>query len=252
MTLAVSVIKRHDLGMTQQVIADLTFDSSYVLGGEPITGTMLGMRIGQLFSVMAAPKGACSFEFVPNADGRQGLLKVYRAAMRNAILGSPGLAIGSGSKAKVLIANTVPFLIDGVFASKTTAEVAFTATTHDIPADADAVQEAVYAYSILANGTVAVTMGAIASGAGNAIPPAIPKGQALLGYLRLAVAAGATSFDATTDELDEAHLTDTYINAAFPADGGKALGALTEAEQAEVATTANLSGLTVRVTAHGR
>lgn len=252
MTLAVSVIKRHDLGLTQQVIADLTFDSSYLIGGETLTAAMLGLRVGELYSVMAAPKGAMSFEFVPDSDGRGGVLKAYRAAVRNAILGSPGLAIGSGSKAKVLIANTVPFLIDGVFASKTTAEVGFTATTHDIPADASAVQEAVYAYSMIADGTVTVTMGAIASGAGNAIPPAIPKGHALLGYLRLAVAAGATPFDASTDLLDAGHLTDTYINAAYPADGGKALGARTEAEQAEVKSTADLSGLTVRVTAHGR
>lgn len=130
-------------------------------------------------------------------------------------LSAAGLAIGSVSKAKILIANTVTYLHNGIFKSKTTAEVAFTATTHDIAPDASAVQEACYLVCLAADGTPSITMGAIASGAGNAKLPAIPSDVTPIGYLRLAVAAGATLFDATTDELDEAHLTDTYVDLGF-------------------------------------
>ena len=125
---------------------------------------------------------------------------------------SAGLAIGSSSKAAVKIANTVTYIHAGLFKSKTTAEVAFTATTHDIAADADTVQEACYLISLAADGTPTMTMGTIASGAGNAVVPATPSGKTAIGYVRIAVAAGSTKFDASSDDLDAAHITDTYVN----------------------------------------
>lgn len=134
--------------------------------------------------------------------------RLYRA------LTAAGLTIGSAAAAKVKIANTVTFLIAGAFKSKTTAEVAFTATTHDIPAAAGSVQEACYLVALASDGTPSLTMGAIATGAGNAVVPACPAGKAPIGYLRLAVAAGATPFDASTDLLSAGHLTDTYVDLA--------------------------------------
>lgn len=128
-------------------------------------------------------------------------------------LSSAGLAIGSGSKAKVLIANTTSFLYNGIFGSKTTAEVAFTATTHDIPANAASVQEAMYLLSFSdVSGTPVLTMGTIASGAGNAKLPEIPAAHTPVGAVRIAIAAGATAFDASSDNLDAGHITDTYYN----------------------------------------
>jgi hypothetical protein len=127
-------------------------------------------------------------------------------------LSPAGLAIGSVSKKEVLIANTVVFLVKGVFKSKSTAEVAFTATTHDITAVSGSIQEAVYLYSLDASGTVTVTKGATATGSGNAVVPATPAGNTAIGHLRLAVAAGSTDFNATTDDLDAGHLTDTYTD----------------------------------------
>lgn len=133
----------------------------------------------------------------------------------NMALTAAGLAIGFVSKAKVKIGNTVTFLISGVFKSKTTAEVAFTATTHNIANNAASIQEAVYVVSLAADGTPKLTMGAIATGAGNAVIPACPAGEAPIGHIRVAVAAGATLFNASTDELDAAHLTVTYTDMAF-------------------------------------
>lgn len=132
-----------------------------------------------------------------------------KAVLGDLCLSAAGLAIGSGSKAQVLIANTVTYLIDGEFKTKTTAEVAFTATDHDI-ADGS---EAVFVYSLNGDGDVTVTKGDDAVGAGNASIPDPPAGEAVIGHLRL-FADGAI-FNATTDELDAAHLTDTYTDVAF-------------------------------------
>lgn len=139
-------------------------------------------------------------------------------AQRYRALGTPGLAIGSVSAAKVLIGNTTPYLHDGVFKSKTTAEVAFTATTHDIAADASSVQEAVYVVLLAADGTPSLKMGAIATGSGNAKLPELTAADGTpIGYVRVAVAAGATPFDASTDLLSAGHITDTYVNLGFVA-----------------------------------
>lgn len=130
-------------------------------------------------------------------------------------LSTAGLVIGSSSTLKVKIANTVTYLSAGIFKSKTTAEVAFTTTTHNITASTSAVQEACYLLTLDASGTPTLTMGTIASGAGTALLPAVPAGGSVIGYVRVAVAAGATSFAANSDALSASHLTVTYYNMAF-------------------------------------
>lgn len=130
----------------------------------------------------------------------------------NVCLAAAGLTIGSGDASKIKITNTVVFLNKGVFKSKSTAETVFTATIHDITAVSGSVQEAVYLVSLQADGTVIITKGATATGAGNAVIPSTPAGETAIGYLRLAVAAGSTDFDATSDDLSAGHLTDTYVD----------------------------------------
>lgn len=158
---------------------------------------------------------------VVHAEFQKALLELSQIA--NMALSSAGLAIGTPNTG-VVIANTVTFLSRGEFRTKTTAQVAFTATTHDIPANASAVQEAVYVISLQSNGTVTVTMGEIASGAGNAVVPAGPEGETVIGHVRVAVDAGATPFNATTDALNAGHLTVTYTNTAFVLPGESARG----------------------------
>ena len=130
----------------------------------------------------------------------------------NVCLATAGLAIGTTSTSEVRIVNTTTFLNKGIFKSKSAAEIAFTATTHDITAAAGSIQEAVCLVSLQADGTGILTKGTTATGSGNAIIPATPAGETAIGYLRLAVAAGSTDFDATSDALSDAHLTDTYVN----------------------------------------
>lgn len=136
-------------------------------------------------------------------------------AEANMCLSSAGLAIGTGSKAKVLIANTVAYTVGGIFKSKTTAEVAFTATTHDIAAVSTAARGAWYLLSLDADGTPAWTMGTVANTllAKLPAPPAI--GNTVIGAVKVEVAAGSTGFDASTDLLDAGHLTVRYLNVGF-------------------------------------
>ena len=143
------------------------------------------------------------------------LVDEMNTQIRNMCFSPAGLAIGSGATEKVLIANTVVFTFDGVFKSKSTAEVAFTATTHDIAPNADSIQEACYLMTLAVDGTPTLTMGAIATGSGAALLPERPATGTPIGYVRIAVAAGATLFNASTDALSAGHLTDTYVDLSF-------------------------------------
>lgn len=244
MALTISKVKADDFGMAQRIVADITFDNSYPVGGEAITAKDLGFRVGsELRSVKAERDiGDRILQFIPDATLKdRGLLKVVNKALKNAVLSDAGLRIKGGSASPLAQnENAVVFLIDGVYKSKAQADIAFTATTHDIAADAGAVQEAVYAVSLQGDGTITVTMGEIASGAGNAVAPQAPEGEALVGYIRVAVDAGATDFDASSDDLDASHLTVTFEDRAFAS------------VEPEVEAATDLSAVTFRVVAEGR
>ena len=66
--------------------------------------------------------------------------------------------------------------------------------------------------SLQADGTATLTAGTVATGSGNATVPAPPSGECMIGYVRVAVDAGATPFDATSDDLDASHLTVAYVD----------------------------------------
>lgn len=156
------------------------------------------------------------------------ILTTDRTFMLNRVLTAPGLTIGTSSATAVKIGNTFKFLHGGVPKSKASAEKAFTATTHDITPDAGAAQERWYLYSIAADETVTCTAG-VQGAVGSGTIPATPANTVAFGLLRLELAAGATPFDATTDELSAAHLTDEYtdlIAAPNPTDVGTVFAAL--------------------------
>lgn len=128
-----------------------------------------------------------------------------------------GLTIGSTSKKEIRQNTAVDWMLNGVKQSqKAAAEVGFTATTHDISPNASTVQERCYTVYLTSAGALAILAGPQATGSGNAKIQitGIPYNSVILGYLRLEVAAGSTPFDATTNDLDAAHLTDTYVNFA--------------------------------------
>lgn len=129
-----------------------------------------------------------------------------KAVMGTICLSSAGLAIGSVSKKKILIANTTYYMIAGVIKSKTTAEIDFTATTHDVAAGSNAY----FVLSINISGTVTINKGA---DGGSLSSITLPGNQAMIGYLN--IAATGSPFDATSDDLDAAHLTVTYYDTGF-------------------------------------
>lgn len=141
-------------------------------------------------------------------------------ALKNACYTAAGLAIGDATKKTISVNADLEYMVDGVLYNFTRTddsgpvpeEVAFTATTHDIAANASSVQEACYLVTVDDAGTFAIVMGDIATGAGNALVPATPEGVAAVGYARIAVDAGSTIFNATTDDLDASHLTVTYVD----------------------------------------
>jgi hypothetical protein len=134
-----------------------------------------------------------------------------RTGRLNVCMSAAGLTIGSGDKKKVKIANTVAFISAGVPALKTTAEVAFTASTHNITAHASVNQVRWYLLSLVAAGTATLTAGVQGASAVATIP-ATPAGGTPIGLIKLTNAAGVTIFDANVDELDEAHITDEYFD----------------------------------------
>ena len=141
------------------------------------------------------------------------LENVIRKTSLNQCFGSAGLAIGTTSLAAVKIVNTTAYTVGGMFYSKTTAEVPFLATVHDIAPNATSVQEQVYLLSLDNAGNPALTGGGITTGAGTALLPELPPATLTpIGYVRIAVAAGATGFTGATTLLSAAQLTVTYTN----------------------------------------
>lgn len=137
-----------------------------------------------------------------------------RAVVENLILGDVLLqatVLSIGSTPTNVATTAFKYQIEGIRAAKAAvaAGTAFTATTHDIAADAEAVQEAIYVLSVASGGAITITKGATAD-EGEAEAPATPANEVKIGEVLIQVAAGATSFDATTDALNEAHLTVTY------------------------------------------
>ena len=230
-----SKVSSAELGDGEAIVSNVTLSNSYSQGGDTITADALGFRVGaRLDSVLADPTEGRAVQYVPDpvVPGK-GKLKVQNPDPDDFLLNRANLAIGTVDPAEVAH-GTFTKSVAGALAEVTGAEVAFTATTHDIAPDANTPQEAIYLLSVNAAGAVAITKGATAD-QGSAVPPAAPAAQAVMGYVRIVVAAGATPFDATTDDLDAAHLTTTF-----------------EDWDGEELEGTDLSGLTVRVTAHGR
>lgn len=121
------------------------------------------------------------------------------------------VGIGTASKAKVKVLTAISFMYHGVpkkIAAAT--EVAFTATTDDITADADTVQERTYL--LVSNGTTNKLVAGDQADTGLSQDPseALIGDNAVVGRVVLQIAAGSTDFDASTDLLDAAHITDVY------------------------------------------
>jgi len=139
-------------------------------------------------------------------------LELIRTNEAYQALTAPGLTIGTTSTAAVKIANTVTYLYNGAFKSKTTVEVAF-AAANNIAANTSSVQEQLYILTLDGSGNPTWWGGGIFTGSGNALGPersAITGSP--IGSVRIAVAAGSTSFVGGTTALSNGALTVTYTD----------------------------------------
>jgi len=121
------------------------------------------------------------------------------------------IGIGTTSKAKVKVLTQIDFLYHGKLKSvAASTEVAFTATDDDITADADTDQDRTYL--LVSNGTTTKLVAGVQADTGLSEDPseALIGDNTVLGRIVLTVADGSTDFDASTDELDAAHITDVY------------------------------------------
>jgi hypothetical protein len=132
-----------------------------------------------------------------------------------------GLTIGSVAPEKIKAANSVTYLNDGLLYTTTTFETTFGATA----ATTVPISSFTKYLVTLKAGTPKVTEGNNAASAALALLPAVPAGEAPIGYLQVATSAGG-EFIPDTTSLADAAVTDTYVDLAWPDSGVDALTAL--------------------------
>ena len=128
--------------------------------------------------------------------------------LNNMSLGRCYLRKGTSSGKKVRINATTNFVVGGRLVRKSPAEVAFTATEHDIAAN----REAQFLISVAINNDAIITKGSEGP-TGSSPKPIEPPGAATFGIVK--IACGSSGFNATTDLLNAAHLTVEYTDYAF-------------------------------------
>ena len=155
-------------------------------------------------------------------DAEQAAIDLLTRSQLNKCFLAAGLVIGSGDAAKIKIANTVTFINQGLFKSKTTAETVFGATAATTVPVSSFTK---YLVTLNASGTPKVTEGNNAVSAVLALLPAVPANETPIGYCQVET-DGTGTFVPDTDDLSDAAVTDTYVDLPWPDSGVDALVAL--------------------------
>jgi hypothetical protein len=144
-----------------------------------------------------------------DAGVRAALLKLQTAAV-DFVFNTAGLTLGSSSKPKLKIANTIYALLDGVLVKKTTAEVTVAGTVTNAKFN-------VFVLSITADGTAAVTMGTEGATIGAVVFPTIPASSVVVGFA-IVNPTGTGNFVGGTTDFDDATVVPNavYVNTPFP------------------------------------
>ncbi len=163
---------------------------------------------------MAQSPPNTQFTSCGQSDNLRTQYNLLRAALVASLTGAglislPGLVIGTSSAAAVKQTG-FNFRALGFEETKAGDETAFTATTHDI-LDPDALARgAIFVLSIAQGGTITITKGADAL-AGLEVAPATPSNECKLGEV-LVQHNGSAIFNASSDDLDAAHLTAVFTD----------------------------------------
>lgn len=140
---------------------------------------------------------------------RSALLKLQTAAV-DFVFNTAGLTLGSSSKPKLKIANTIYALVDGVLVKKTTAEVTVSGTVTNAKFN-------VFVLSMAADGTVTASMGTEGATLGAVVFPTIPTGNVVIGFA-IVNPTGTGNFVGGTTDFDDATVVPNavYVNTPFP------------------------------------
>lgn len=140
---------------------------------------------------------------------RAALLKLQSLSV-DTVLNSAGLTIGSSSKPKLKIANTIYALVDGILVKKTTAEIVVSGTITNAKFN-------VYVLYIGSDGTVAAAMGTEGATIGAVVFPTIPADKAVIGFA-IVNPTGTGNFVGGTTDFDDATVVPNavYVNTSFP------------------------------------
>lgn len=130
----------------------------------------------------------------------------------NGIFNSGGLAIGSGSKKKIKIANTVYAIVNSVLVAKTTAELTLT-TAHNVSNAAFNI----LVVSMDSAGTCTVTAGTEGASLAAVVVPTIPQTNVVLGFV-IINPTGTGGFVGGTTDLDDGTVVPNavYVNTVYP------------------------------------
>lgn len=128
------------------------------------------------------------------------------------VFNTAGLTIGSSSKAKPKIANTIYALINSVLVKKTTAEITLTTANNVANAKFN-----VIVLSMNASGTVTPTNGTAGDTIGAVVFPAVPANEVVIGFV-IINPTGTGGFVGGTTELDDATVVPNavYVNTPYP------------------------------------
>lgn len=127
----------------------------------------------------------------------------------DALFTSGGLVIGSSSKPKVKVANTLIGILDGVLFSKASAEVVLAGTVTNAKFN-------VFVLTVKNSGTLTARMGTEGAALINVVFPTIPADELVIGFV-IVNPTGTGNFVGGTTDLDDATVAPNavYVNSAF-------------------------------------
>lgn len=127
-------------------------------------------------------------------------------AVVDQLLNTAGLTLGSSSKPKLKIANTIYALVTGILVKKTTAEIVVSGTVTNAKFN-------VFVLSINNAGTVTASMGTEGATIGAVVFPTIPADSAVIGFA-IVNPTGTGNFVGGTTDFDDATVAPNavYVN----------------------------------------
>lgn len=152
---------------------------------------------------MAATNKSIALDVSTSQAGVTTLLGKVQSALIDQLLKTGGLTLGSSSKPKLKLANTIYALVNGVMQKVTSAEYTVSGTVTNAKFN-------VYVIYINSAGTVATAMGTEGATIGAIVFPSIPANTAVIGFA-LVNPTGTGNFVGGTTDFDDGTVTPNAV-----------------------------------------